>query len=319
MFRFAAIDDRKPTPGQVFYGHHLSLRPVREDPTPALGEPGRFDSTAREGHRRFRSIVTQVEEEIVGGPARREDRRRCEPALPWVCRQGVPLQVPHALVLGCSDARVPIERILDQGPNELFVIRVAGNVLGTECLGSIDYAVQNLKHSLQLLVVLGHSGCGAASAAVDMYLSPQDYLQLGLAHSLRSLVDRLQSAVRGAAKAIDRVCGFEAKKHPDYRQSLVEATVYLNAALTAFDVRREIAGLNTSSMRVVYGVYNLDDQRVHALPHHEHDEKLPTFGEVPSTPDGFINLGDQFVKAVLARGLLGTPTKGRSSNRRKRS
>ena len=52
-----------------------------------------------------------------------------------------PVQTPFALVLGCSDARVPIEQIFDQSPNDLFVIRVAGNVLGVECLGSIDYAV----------------------------------------------------------------------------------------------------------------------------------------------------------------------------------
>jgi carbonic anhydrase len=232
--------------------------------------------------------------------------------------KGAPQQVPHALVLGCSDARVPIERIFDQGPNELFVIRVAGNVLGTECLGSIDYAVQNLRQSLQLLVVLGHSECGAASAAVDTYLSPQDYPGVGFTHALRSLVDRLQIAVRGAAKAVERVCGVGVNKQPGYRAALVEATVYLNAALTAFDVRREIAALGASSVRVVYGVFHLDDQKVHALPHNEHDEGLPTFGEVPTTPDDFIGLGEQFVKALRSRGLLRKPNKGASIPRRRR-
>ena len=267
------------------------------------------DSIGRleEGHQRFRSMVTQVEREILAEAPREKIIVDSNPLSLGFAAQGAPLQVPHALVLGCSDARVPIERIFDQSPNELFVIRVAGNVLGTECLGSIDYAVQNLKQSLRLLVVLGHSGCGAVSAAVDTYLSPQDYPQIGFTHALRSLVDRLQIAVRGAAKALNRVCGFEVKTHPDYRDALVEATVYLNAALTAFDVRREIAVLGASSVRVVYGVYNLDAQRVHALPHHEHDETLPTFSEVPNTPDEFITLGDQFVKAVLARGLLGKP------------
>jgi carbonic anhydrase len=262
-----------------------------------------------DGHKRYRTIVTQVEKEMVAGSKTERVVIASNPLSLGFSVSGAPLQIPHALVLGCSDARVPIERIFDQGPNELFVIRVAGNVLGTECLGSIDYALQHLRRSLQLLVVLGHSGCGAAAAAVDTYLSPQDYPEIGFTHALRSLVDRLQIAVRGAAKAIERVCGNDAKQQLDYRAALVEATVYLNAALTAFDVRREIAALDASAVRVVYGVFNLDDQRVHALPHHDHDEQLPTFGAIPSTPDEFMGLGEEFVKAVQARGLLQKPRK----------
>jgi carbonic anhydrase len=272
-----------------------------------------------DGHARYRTIVAQVEKEIVAGSQQDQVIIVSSPLSLGFSAKGAPLQIPHALVLGCSDARVPIERIFDQGPNELFVIRVAGNVLGTECLGSIDYAVQNLKQSLQLLVVLGHSGCGAATAAVDTYLSPQDYPEVGFTHALRSLVDRLQIAVRGAAKAIERVCGDGVREQPDYRNALVEATVYLNAALTAFDVRREIAVLGASSVRVVYGVFNLDDQKVHPLPHHDHDEGSPTFGEVPTTPDQFIGLGEQFVKALQSRGLLEKPRKGAAASRRRRS
>ena len=102
-------------------------------------------------------------------------------------------------MLGCSDARVPIELIFDQSPNDLFVVRVAGNVLGVECLGSIDYAVANLGKSLKLVVVLGHTTCGAVSAAVDSYLAPKNYAEIAFTHALRSLVDRIQTAVRGAA------------------------------------------------------------------------------------------------------------------------
>ena len=143
-------------------------------------------------------------------------------------------------MLGCSDARAPIERIFDQSLNDLFVIRVAGNVLGVECLGSIDYAVNQLGASLKLLVVLGHSTCGAVSAAVNSYLAPKDYASIAFTHSLRSLVDRIQVAVRGAATALERVAGASAARHPSYRAALVEAAVYLNAAITAFDVRREV-------------------------------------------------------------------------------
>ena len=91
--------------------------------------------------------------------------------------QTAPAQRPYAAVLGCSDARVPIELIFNEGPNDLFVIRVAGNGLGTEVLGTLKYAVDHLRDSLKLVVVLGHSGCGAVSAAVDVFLNPRAYLR----------------------------------------------------------------------------------------------------------------------------------------------
>ena len=91
---------------------------------------------------------------------------------------GAPKQRPFAAVLGCSDARVPIELIFNEGPNDLFVIRVAGNGLGTEVLGSLKYAVDHLGGTLKLIVVLGHSGCGALTAAVDVFLNPGDYLAI---------------------------------------------------------------------------------------------------------------------------------------------
>ena len=103
---------------------------------------------------------------------------------------GAPKQRPYAAVLGCSDARVPIELIFNEGPNDLFVVRVAGNGLGSEVLGSLKYAVDHLGDSLKLIVVLGHSGCGAVSAAVDVFLDPQAYLALAGKHSLRSILDR---------------------------------------------------------------------------------------------------------------------------------
>jgi carbonic anhydrase len=84
-----------------------------------------------------------------------------------------PRQRPYAAVLGCSDARVPIELIFNEGPNDLFVVRVAGNGLGAEVLGSLKYAIDHLGDSLKIFVVLGHSGCGAVSAAVDLFLDPQ--------------------------------------------------------------------------------------------------------------------------------------------------
>jgi carbonic anhydrase len=74
-------------------------------------------------------------------------------------------QKPFATILGCSDSRVPTELVFDQGFGDLFVIRNAGNVISTDVLGSLQYAGHHLQVSL--LVVLGHEGCGAVTAALD--------------------------------------------------------------------------------------------------------------------------------------------------------
>jgi carbonic anhydrase len=77
-------------------------------------------------------------------------------------------QRPIATILGCSDSRVPPELVFDQGFGDLFVIRVAGNVIAADVLGSIAYAALHLE--TPLFVVLGHSGCGAVTAALDVKL-----------------------------------------------------------------------------------------------------------------------------------------------------
>jgi carbonic anhydrase len=74
-------------------------------------------------------------------------------------------QKPFATILGCSDSRVPTELVFDQGFGDLFVIRVAGNVISTDVVGSLEYAEHHLH--VPLLVVLGHEGCGAVTAALD--------------------------------------------------------------------------------------------------------------------------------------------------------
>jgi carbonic anhydrase len=81
-------------------------------------------------------------------------------------------QHPFAVVLGCSDSRVPPELIFDQGFGDLFVVRVAGNVVDTDVIASIEYAVDHL--DTQLVVVMGHSGCGAVTATLDHMASAGD-------------------------------------------------------------------------------------------------------------------------------------------------
>jgi len=94
-------------------------------------------------------------------------------------------QSPHSIVLGCSDSRVPPEIIFDQGLGDLFVIRVAGNVVDDIVLGSIEYAAEHLGSSL--LMVLGHSDCGAVKAAMD---------DTELDGHLPSIAEAIEEAVR---------------------------------------------------------------------------------------------------------------------------
>jgi carbonic anhydrase len=176
-----------------------------------------------------------------------------------------PRQRPFAVVLGCSDARVPVELIFNEACNALFVVRVAGNVLGSECLGSIDYAVQHLGEGLKLLVVLGHSGCGAVTAAVDAFLRPTRYLSVAPSHPLRAIVDRLFVAVRGAALSLEAARGADVGRLPGYRAALVETAVALNAALTAKTLQQEFRDEVTGRMQVVYAVYHLVTREV-SLP-----------------------------------------------------
>lgn len=74
-------------------------------------------------------------------------------------------QTPFVVILACSDARVPVQLVFDEGPGDLFIIRVAGNVATPTQIGSIEYAVTQL--GVKLVIVLGHSRCGAVAAALD--------------------------------------------------------------------------------------------------------------------------------------------------------
>jgi carbonic anhydrase len=173
-----------------------------------------------------------------------------------------PKQTPYAAVLGCSDARVPIELIFKEGPNDLFVVRVAGNGLGNEVLGSLKYAVDHLGDSLKLIVVLGHSGCGAVASAVGVFLDPKSYLGLVDNHNLRSILDRLLVVVHSAAKRMAAEFGPGVGQRRGYRDALIEAAVALNAALAAFTIQQQLGSLGKSGMRAAYGVYLVAERQI---------------------------------------------------------
>lgn len=182
-------------------------------------------------------------------------------------RGQMPKQAPFAVVVGCSDARVPTEMIFGQGFNDLFVIRVAGNVLGDECLGSIDFALNALSESVKVVVMLGHSGCGAVTGAVDAYLQPLKFWSKSTAPMLRAILQRIFVSVREGANGLEQVWGHDARKHPNFREALIEVAVCLNAAQSAFALRQEVEKAAKWEIEVLYGVYNLFTHRV-SLPLH---------------------------------------------------
>ena len=127
----------------------------------------------REGNRRFVSEL--------GSTGASHARRRELPAG----------QEPLAIILGCSDARVPAEIVFDQGLGDLFVIRVAGNIVAPSQVGSVEFAAEAF-HT-RLVVVLGHSNCGAVQATLQQLARPWQEQS----RNLRSIVDRIRPAVVG--------------------------------------------------------------------------------------------------------------------------
>jgi carbonic anhydrase len=127
----------------------------------------------REGNRRF----------VSGDPAL--------DAIAWHSRRDelVAGQAPFAVILGCSDSRVPVEIVFDQGLGDLFVIRVAGNIVAASQVGSVEFAAE--KFGTRLVVVLGHTRCGAVQATLDALEQPGASPSPGL----RSIVERIRPSV----------------------------------------------------------------------------------------------------------------------------
>jgi len=127
----------------------------------------------REGNRRFVA-------ETRSGDASASQHRRREVAA---------AQEPFAIILGCSDSRVPAEIVFDQGLGDLFVIRVAGNIVAPSQVGSVEFAAA--RFGTRLVVVLGHSKCGAIIATLEELGRPT----ADQSRNLRSIVDRIRPPV----------------------------------------------------------------------------------------------------------------------------
>jgi carbonic anhydrase len=162
--------------------------------------------------------------------------------------------------------------------------------------------VDHLGGSLKLIVVLGHSGCGALTAAVDVHLNPADYLSIITKHSLRNILDGLLVVVQASAKALLRGFGPAATSFPGYRRALIEVSIAVNAALAAHAIQQELGTSDPSSLRAVYGVYLLETRRIWA----------PRLGEAegtglavpPRDPAAFFEFGDAIIQSNRITSLM---------------
>ncbi|UUO04496.1 hypothetical protein M4951_13955 [Blastopirellula sp. J2-11] len=168
----------------------------------------------------------------------------------------VPKQTPFAAVFGCSDARVPVRQLLGQSANDIFEIRTAGQTMGDECLGSVEYALRHMP-TIKTVVVLGHGSCGAVSASVDSYLTSWG-LNLGLASvGLRSILQRINPAVVLAAQSIQAsTIGVDFRRETD-RKRLIDVATTLNAAASAHQLKLLANSVDRSDVSVLFGVYDI--------------------------------------------------------------
>ena len=160
----------------------------------------------RDGNRRFVSNV-RSHDSLAG------EARRIEVAAG---------QEPFAIILGCSDSRVPAEIVFDQGLGDLFVIRVAGNIVAPSQIGSVEFAAE--RYGTRLVIVLGHSQCGAILATIDELKRPTT----NQSRNLHSIVDRVRPSVEPLLRT-------EHQRDPD---ALVRDAVRANVCLSASHLRR---------------------------------------------------------------------------------
>jgi carbonic anhydrase len=155
-------------------------------------------------------------------------------------------QEPFAIILGCSDARVPAEIVFDQGLGDLFVIRVAGNIVAPSQVGSVEFAAEAF--GTRLVVVLGHSNCGAVHATLQQLVRPRREQS----RNLSSIVDRIRPAVEGLLE----------RGPPRDPQTLEQLAVRANIRMSADHLRHGSAVLeqliHKDGLMVVGAEYSLE-------------------------------------------------------------
>jgi carbonic anhydrase len=197
--------------------------------------------SAMEALERLRAGNRRFVEDATGLDARLSRERRGEL---------VEEQAPFAVILGCSDSRVPVELVFDQGLGDLFVIRVAGNIVAPSQTGSVEFAAE--KFGVRLVVVLGHNRCGAIRATVEALQQPG----MPASRNLSSIVERIRPSVEtllSANPALDP-------------EALMDLAVRANVRAAAERLRRGSAILERliaeDGLLVVGAEYALESGRV---------------------------------------------------------
>lgn len=156
-------------------------------------------------------------------------------------------QEPFAIILGCSDSRVPAELIFDQGLGDLFVIRVAGNVVAPSQVGSVEFAAE--QYNTRLVVVLGHSRCGAIQATLQELKRPTN----SQSRNLRSIVNRIRPSVTELMDECGDSCSHE---------KLMKRAVRANVRASVNQLRHGSETLEqlteTNGLLIVGAEYSLD-------------------------------------------------------------
>lgn len=157
---------------------------------------------------------------------------------------------PKAIVVSCSDARVPAEILFDQEFGDLFVVRVAGNVAAPSQIGSVEFAVETF--GVQLVVVLGHSYCGAVAATLRVLRQPDPSMSV----NLQAIVDRIRPALEPLVEAPSSGNGDE----------LLAQAVRANVRASAAQLQRDSQILRDlvaqARLRIVSGEYSLETGQV---------------------------------------------------------
>lgn len=146
-----------------------------------------------EGNRRFRSMSNAI------------------PGRTWSAELATKTQQPFAIILGCSDSRTPVEIVFDQGFGDLFVVRIAGNIVAPSVVGSIEFAAS--QYGCGLVVVMGHTRCGAITATVDAIQTGRD----PASRNIQSILDRIVPHVEGLVGSGDRAAVLRAAERANVR------------------------------------------------------------------------------------------------------
>lgn len=167
-------------------------------------------------------------------------------------------QAPFAIILGCSDARVPAEIIFDQGLGDLFVIRVAGNIVAPSQVGSVEFAVE--RFGVPLVVVLGHSMCGAVMATIDELERPSEEKS----SNVLSIVNRIRPSVEPLFET-------ELRNDPD---KLLELSIHANILAATNHLGHGSQMLEhlvkQGNLEIVGAEYSLESGEVKYLNNHKY-------------------------------------------------